>query len=444
MKTVLQILQWYRPRERWVLEVAPAPREHRSAHGHVPRRHDRGHPPRPGGGRAVDHHHGHLRRPHGLPRRRGPSGTATTGPTASGACSTRRSATGTCCPEDRTIDVYFHEYMADEMGTVQRVYDAAGIELTDEARAEIAALPGRPPAGEGRPGGLRPPRRLLHHTRGGALPLRGLPRGIPQRTDRGPVNIQEQVDHLIDTRPGRQLLTPVYDDPAHPIVDGLHLPLGRHHRGLHDPHRQRPHHRQHRHGLRGPAPQAGVRRHPPRAHPPHHHDPGPRRPRRRRRPVQGAGHHLHRPGQQPGVPARRQAHPGPAGDHGRDLVRHARHRGQAHLRREPRRLDEAVRTRARHPVRGPARPHRRRPAHRAVRRGGRDHRLLHRLAAGAPDRARVEPVRAAVPALPEREHDPRRPLPLRRAAGRPPTAWSASCGRRCWSPAATSPSSAPT
>jgi len=35
------------------------------------------------------------------------------------------------------------------------------------------------------------------------------------------VNIQEQVDHLIDTRPGRQLLTPVYDDPAHPIVDGL-------------------------------------------------------------------------------------------------------------------------------------------------------------------------------------------------------------------------------
>jgi glyoxylase-like metal-dependent hydrolase (beta-lactamase superfamily II) len=35
------------------------------------------------------------------------------------------------------------------------------------------------------------------------------------------VNIQEQVDHLIDTRPGRQLLTPVYDDPAHPIVDGF-------------------------------------------------------------------------------------------------------------------------------------------------------------------------------------------------------------------------------
>jgi alkyl sulfatase BDS1-like metallo-beta-lactamase superfamily hydrolase len=35
------------------------------------------------------------------------------------------------------------------------------------------------------------------------------------------VNIQQQVDHLIDTRPGKVLLTPTYDDPAYPIVDGL-------------------------------------------------------------------------------------------------------------------------------------------------------------------------------------------------------------------------------
>lgn len=35
------------------------------------------------------------------------------------------------------------------------------------------------------------------------------------------MNISDQVDQLIDTRPGRELLTPVYDDPAHPIVDGL-------------------------------------------------------------------------------------------------------------------------------------------------------------------------------------------------------------------------------
>ena len=36
------------------------------------------------------------------------------------------------------------------------------------------------------------------------------------------MNIQEQVDHLIDTRPGKELLTPVYDDPAHPINDFIY------------------------------------------------------------------------------------------------------------------------------------------------------------------------------------------------------------------------------
>lgn len=35
------------------------------------------------------------------------------------------------------------------------------------------------------------------------------------------MNIQEQVDQLIDTRPGRELLTPTYDDPAYPIIEGL-------------------------------------------------------------------------------------------------------------------------------------------------------------------------------------------------------------------------------
>ncbi len=35
------------------------------------------------------------------------------------------------------------------------------------------------------------------------------------------MNIQEQVDRLIDTRPGRELMVPTYDDPAHPVVDGL-------------------------------------------------------------------------------------------------------------------------------------------------------------------------------------------------------------------------------
>lgn len=35
------------------------------------------------------------------------------------------------------------------------------------------------------------------------------------------MSISEEVDRLIDTRPGRELLTPVYDDPAHPVADGL-------------------------------------------------------------------------------------------------------------------------------------------------------------------------------------------------------------------------------
>ena len=34
-------------------------------------------------------------------------------------------------------------------------------------------------------------------------------------------DIRRAVDELIDTRPGRELLTPTYDEHAHPIVDGL-------------------------------------------------------------------------------------------------------------------------------------------------------------------------------------------------------------------------------
>ena len=54
-------------------------------------------------------------------------------------------------PADRTVDVFFHEYMADEVGTLQRIYDAAGIEFTDEAKAEVAAYQDAHPRGkEGR------------------------------------------------------------------------------------------------------------------------------------------------------------------------------------------------------------------------------------------------------------------------------------------------------
>lgn len=51
-------------------------------------------------------------------------------------------------PAERTVDVFFHEYMDDEMGTLQRVYDAAGIELSEAARAEIEAYRSAHPRGK--------------------------------------------------------------------------------------------------------------------------------------------------------------------------------------------------------------------------------------------------------------------------------------------------------
>lgn len=40
-------------------------------------------------------------------------------------------------PPDRRIDVHFDEFMADELGTVEKIYDRSGIELTSESRREI-------------------------------------------------------------------------------------------------------------------------------------------------------------------------------------------------------------------------------------------------------------------------------------------------------------------
>jgi hypothetical protein len=40
-------------------------------------------------------------------------------------------------PEDRTIDVLFHEFMADDFAVVERIYEVAGLPMTDAARSEI-------------------------------------------------------------------------------------------------------------------------------------------------------------------------------------------------------------------------------------------------------------------------------------------------------------------
>ncbi len=43
-------------------------------------------------------------------------------------------------PAARSVDVPFHEFMADELGTVRRIFEHAGLAPTDEARAALAAF----------------------------------------------------------------------------------------------------------------------------------------------------------------------------------------------------------------------------------------------------------------------------------------------------------------
>ncbi len=42
-------------------------------------------------------------------------------------------------PADRTHDVFFHEFVADDLATVERIYEVAGLEMTPQARAQIQA-----------------------------------------------------------------------------------------------------------------------------------------------------------------------------------------------------------------------------------------------------------------------------------------------------------------
>ena len=51
-------------------------------------------------------------------------------------------------PTDRTIDVLFHEFMADDRATVERIYEVAGLPMTNEARAQIDAYVAAHPRGK--------------------------------------------------------------------------------------------------------------------------------------------------------------------------------------------------------------------------------------------------------------------------------------------------------
>jgi hypothetical protein len=149
MKTVLQILQWYRPRERWVLKSP----QHLEQLGPLLATF-------PDATIVVTH-----RDPVAVVQ-------STITMTCYGARTTYRTSRPEwyleywtdrigrlldasvrdrqLLPAGRTVDVLFHEYMADELGTLHRVYDCAGIELTDQARAEVAAYQrGHPRGREG-------------------------------------------------------------------------------------------------------------------------------------------------------------------------------------------------------------------------------------------------------------------------------------------------------
>ncbi len=70
-------------------------------------------------------------------------------------------------PADRRVDVLFHEFMADDAATVERIYEVAGLVMTDEARAQIEAVRRRPSPRQGGPGRLRPAGRLRRRSRRG-------------------------------------------------------------------------------------------------------------------------------------------------------------------------------------------------------------------------------------------------------------------------------------
>jgi hypothetical protein len=150
MKTVLQILQWYRPRERWVLKSP----QHLEQIGPLLTTF-------PDATIVVTHRDPVAVVQSTITMLTYGARTAyrTTKPEwyrdywtdRIGRLLAASVRDRHLLPEDRTHDVFFHSYMADEMGTLQQVYDTAGIELTDRARSEIQAyLDAHPRGKEGR------------------------------------------------------------------------------------------------------------------------------------------------------------------------------------------------------------------------------------------------------------------------------------------------------
>ncbi len=51
-------------------------------------------------------------------------------------------------PAERSIDVLFHEFMADDIGMIERIYELADLEMTENARTQLAKYLGDNPRGK--------------------------------------------------------------------------------------------------------------------------------------------------------------------------------------------------------------------------------------------------------------------------------------------------------
>ena len=170
-------------------------------------------------------------------------------------------------PADRCHDVLFHEFMADDAGH-RRAHlrrGRPGHDRRGPGRRSATYLADHP-RGQGGPGRLRPAGRLRRRARGGPAD-RSASTTTPSRVrgGGGSERRRRRATGSSTSGPGKELLTPVYDDPAHRITDFLYRSGGTTaaymlvteagrvivNTG---------------HGLRGPPPQARLRRRVPRAH----------------------------------------------------------------------------------------------------------------------------------------------------------------------------------
>ncbi len=282
----------------------------------------------------------------------------------------------------------------------------------------VRDLPGRQPPGQGRPCGLRPAERLRCRSR------RRCTSGSRSTTRRSPRSARRCADARHPPRAAGRGRHRRLDRRAGSRPRRRHLDVARALEQLPAPHRRGSGDRQHRHGLRGPAPPTGLRRASTTDRCARSSSPRAttttsaastcsattaRRSSRRRTSTRG------------GRTTSGSRRSGPATPRSRGWTRSSRPwstaRRSASARRPQARPEPTTTFDDRLEL-----THRRAAAGAALGAGRRDHRRARRLAARVAHRVHREHVRPAVRPRPEPRHDPRRPLPGRagvRRVGRP-------------------------